>query len=331
MSLALLLEIVRTLLVARSASPRTVAAPSTTAAPEPMRPSEAEARLFARAFAHVLGVEGGYSEDPYDPGGPTNLGITLAEFARWRKVALGSANFSALKAELRQLSREEAQNIYRANYWDAACCSLLPAGVAVFHFDCAVNQGVAAAARMLQQAASVAVDGVLGPVTIAAARAAASATLLNRYADARRAHYRSLSTFWRFGRGWLSRVDTTLALARTVAADPTFASTQEPSMTDTTNTPQTTTTAPGAQQTGAKWWGQSMTIWGVIITGLSTVLPVVGPLFGINITAALVQQLGDAVVQFGQAGAGLVGLALTVWGRVRAVQPLVRRDVTLTL
>lgn len=331
MGLALLLEIVRSLLGSLGATSQGEGAPSTGLPPAPMRSPEVEAALFARVFAHVLGVEGGYSEDPYDPGGPTNLGITLAEFARWRKVALGSENFSALKAELRQLSREEAQSIYRANYWDAACCSLLPAGIAAFHFDCAVNQGVGAASRMLQQAVSVAVDGAIGPITIAAARSASAATVLSRYADARRSHYRSLSTFWRFGRGWLSRVDTTLALARTVAADPAFTPTKEHSMSDATTPSQTTTSEPATQTSEAKWWGQSMTIWGVIITGLSTVLPVVGPLFGINITAPLVQQLGDAIVQFGQAGAGLVGLALTIWGRVRAVQPLVRKDVTLTL
>ena len=51
----------------------------------------------------------------------------------------------------------------------------------------------------------------------------------------------------------------------------------------------------------AKWWGQSMTIWGIIVTTLSTVLPAVGPLLGLNITADLIQQLGDNVVTFVQA------------------------------
>lgn len=284
----------------------------------------------------LLGIPGDntFSEDQYDPGGPTNLGITLAEFARWRGVHLDAGNFAALRADLRRLDHPEAARIYKANYWEAACCGFLPAALAVFHFDCAVNQGVAGAARMLQQALAVDIDARIGPLTIAAAQAAPVATTLARYAEARRAHYRSLSTFWRFGRGWLSRVDTTLALARAVAADPVFAAPKEPPMPDTTEMPASqpsTPPAPSAPVPTGKWWGKSMTVWGVIITSLSSVLPVLGPLVGINITAELVQQLGDAVVQFGQAGAALAGLVLTVWGRARASQPLTRTQVTLTV
>jgi hypothetical protein len=75
-----------------------------------------------------------------------------------------------------------------------------------------------------------------------------------------------------------------------------------------------------------KWWGQSLTIWGTIITTLATVLPVVGPLAGIDISADTVRQLGDGVVRVFQALGGVIGVVLTVYGRTRAVQPLVRRD-----
>jgi hypothetical protein len=54
----------------------------------------------------------------------------------------------------------------------------------------------------------------------------------------------------------------------------------------------------------AKWWGNSMTIQGIIVTTLSTVLPVLGPVFGLNITAELIHQLGDNVVTFAQAAGG---------------------------
>jgi lysozyme family protein len=327
MSLALLIELVRLLFGSRAPEQ------TSTVSTKPLQrylSKESEAALFAKALEHNLAMEGGYSEDPYDPGGPTNLGVTLGEFARWRKVALDSDNFAALKADLKAITRAEARRIYQANYWDAALCGYLPAGLALFHFDCAVNQGVAGAARMLQRALSVDVDGAIGPLTIAAARSVPIATALSRYADARRAHYRSLSTFWRFGRGWLSRVDTTLALARRIAADPAFTPAKEPTMTDASDT-EPTSTDPATQPSPAKWWGQSMTVWGVIITSLSAVLPIVGQVFGINITADLIQQLGDSVVHFGQAGAALVGVVLTIWGRVRAIQPLARKQVTVTL
>jgi hypothetical protein len=80
-----------------------------------------------------------------------------------------------------------------------------------------------------------------------------------------------------------------------------------------------------------KWWGHSLTIWGVIITSLSTVLPALGPVFGLNITAELIRQLGDSVVVFGQALGGLIGTVMAVWGRIRADTPVERRQFTIAL
>ena len=88
----------------------------------------------------------------------------------------------------------------------------------------------------------------------------------------------------------------------------------------------TTTTAPES-----KWWGQSMTIWGVIITSLSTVLPAIGPLIGLNVTADLVHQIGDQLVAVVQALGGLIGTILAIYGRVRATTSLERRQVTLNM
>lgn len=76
-----------------------------------------------------------------------------------------------------------------------------------------------------------------------------------------------------------------------------------------------------------KWWGQSLTIWGTLITGLSAVLPLIGPLFGLDVTGELVRQLGDQVVIVAQAVGGLVGTILTIYGRTRASTPLGRLKV----
>ncbi len=81
----------------------------------------------------------------------------------------------------------------------------------------------------------------------------------------------------------------------------------------------------------AKWWGQSMTIWGAIITGLSTVLPALGPAFGIDITGDLVREAGEGLVQTVQAVGGLIGTLMTIYGRVRASQPLEQRSMSLKL
>jgi hypothetical protein len=81
----------------------------------------------------------------------------------------------------------------------------------------------------------------------------------------------------------------------------------------------------------AKWWGASMTIWGAVITTLTTVLPVVGPLVGFNIAPELIHQLGDQVVLLAQAAGGVAGTILTIYGRVRATTALERRQITLTM
>ena len=81
----------------------------------------------------------------------------------------------------------------------------------------------------------------------------------------------------------------------------------------------------------AKWWPTSMTIWGALITALSTVAPVVGPLVGLDIPPELIRLLGDQAVLLVQAAGGVAGTILTIYGRARATTPLERRQVNLTL
>lgn len=91
---------------------------------------------------------------------------------------------------------------------------------------------------------------------------------------------------------------------------------------------ETTTSNPAA---APKWWGQSLTLWGTLITTLATVLPAVGPLIGLEVSGETVQQLGDGMVRVAQALGGVIGVALTIYGRSRASQPLVRRDFLVKL
>lgn len=282
--------------------------------------------LFDTALAHVLEMEGGFSDDPYDPGGPTNRGITLATLAAHRGVELTDRNASQLKSQLKALSRAEAGRIYLARYWTPSMAEHLPRPVALMHFDAAVNHGVGTAARILQEAARVRVDGEIGPETRRAVWRAQPVLLIETYADLRRNRYRKLQHFWRFGRGWLARVENTLAAAQRLAHEA-----QPSSNLNTTNgkgdrTMPDTTTLPSGEA-AAKWWGESLTIWGSIITGLSTVLPVVGPLFGLNITSDLVVTLGEDVVRVGQAVGGLTGTLMVILGRVRAETRLTTREI----
>jgi lysozyme family protein len=157
-------------------------------------------------LAFVLSAEGGYVDDPQDPGGATNMGITLSELSVWRHTAV-------TKADVQALTSTEAAAIYRANYWNATRCPDMPPGVDLMVFDAAVNNGTGRSAKFLQQAVDVAQDGSIGPATLTAVAAAPVAPLITALASERTAFYQSLSTFSRFGAGWLARVKGATALA----------------------------------------------------------------------------------------------------------------------
>ena len=150
-------------------------------------------------LAFVLAAEGGYVDDPMDPGGATNLGITLDVLSQWRHSAV-------TKDDVRNLGRDEAGAIYRTNYWNASRCTDLPAGVDLMVFDASVNTGIARSSRFLQTAVGVTVDGSIGPITLAAVGARPAVDLINALAQARLAFYQGLSTYARFGVGWTARV-----------------------------------------------------------------------------------------------------------------------------
>jgi uncharacterized protein (TIGR02594 family) len=293
--------------------------------PKPAPSKPLDTTIFDVAFAHVLDMEGGWTDDPYDPGGPTNLGITLSVYAAYLGRSLVIENRAELLAALRGLTPELARDIYITRYWRPSSCPALPPALAILHFDTAVNHGVGNAIRFLQTALGVDVDGEIGPITLGAAARSNMTEVLQTYAELRRERYRALPHFWRFGRGWLRRVDATLALARrhlTSTPTPSVAKQEDPSM---------TTISTGTDPAMPKWWGHSMTIWGTLITALSTVLPVLGPLLGLDLTPEIIKQLGDQVLATAQAVAGLAGTILAILGRVRATQPLMRRHIAVSL
>lgn len=154
---------------------------------------------FAKALDHVLQWEGGYVDHPDDPGGATNFGITLATLQGWR-------GRSVTKADVKALTKAEAGEIYKARYWDSCRCDELPEGVGAIVFDAAVNHGAGRAARLLQEALNVTADGQIGPVTLAAARAADARALVCEIAARRMVLYGNLAHFRTFGLGWSRRL-----------------------------------------------------------------------------------------------------------------------------
>jgi uncharacterized protein (TIGR02594 family) len=279
---------------------------------------------FDLALDHVLDMEGGWTDDPHDPGGPTNKGITLAVYARERGIEITSANLADLKSALRAIPDTLVRSIYETRYWQPARCPALRPSLALMHFDASVNHGVGAAARFLQEALGVEIDGEIGPITLRAASLADPRQALARYAAVRRQRYRALPHFWRFGRGWLRRVDATLAAAtRRVPLASNPASTQEsPYMTGPTDAP---TTNPYAT-TDAKGWWHSMTVWGTLLTAITTVLPLIGVALGISITPEIAEEVGQNIVLVIQALGGLIGTLMALFGRARATALLQARS-----
>ena len=157
------------------------------------------AASFPACLAFVLTHEGGYTDDPRDPGGATNLGITLRVLAAWRHA-------DVTKADVQALQRAEAAAIYRAQYWNAAHGDVLPAGVDLMTFDAAVNMGVGRAAKMLQAACGATTDGAIGPATLRAVAVTPPDVVIRSMSDQRLTFYRGLPTFEAFGRGWTTRV-----------------------------------------------------------------------------------------------------------------------------
>ncbi len=97
------------------------------------------------------------------------------------------------------------------------------------------------------------------------------------------------------------------------------------------NDAQNEETSPPVEAPAGKWWGESITMWGVIVTTLSTVLPVIGPLVGLDISAEVVRQIGAQATAVIQAVGALAGTLLTIYGRSRAALPLVRREMRVRL
>ncbi len=150
---------------------------------------------FDLAFDRLMGHEGGYVNDPADPGGETNWGIS--------KRSYPSVNIKAL-------TRDGAKEIYRRDFWARIHGDKIPDGVAFQAFDFAVNSGIETAIRKLQKAAGVADDGHFGPISRAAVAAMTETDLIMRFVAERLDFWASLSTWPSFGRGWARRAANNL-------------------------------------------------------------------------------------------------------------------------
>jgi lysozyme family protein len=155
---------------------------------------------FDDAFTALIGNEGGYSNNPADPGGETMWGITA-------RVAHGWGYQGAMK----DLPLETAKAIARKFYWDPYQCDQFDPRVGFQIFDAAYNGGHPA--QWLQEAAGVTADGSVGAITVAAVRAADPLKIVMLFNASRIFYYTSLKTWGTFGEGWTNRIGKNLRRA----------------------------------------------------------------------------------------------------------------------
>jgi lysozyme family protein len=155
---------------------------------------------FTSALQAVLKHEGGYVNNPKDPGGETNLGCTKAV---WEEHCGHPVDTKTMKA----LTPADVAPLYKRKYWDKVCGDDLPSGVDYVVFDAAINSGPGRAAKWLQSCVGVEPDGGIGPKTLAAVRAFDPQQLVKDYAKRRLSFMMDLPTWGTFGKGWTRRVN----------------------------------------------------------------------------------------------------------------------------
>jgi lysozyme family protein len=162
------------------------------------------------SFAAVLKHEGGYVNNPRDPGGRTNLGVTQRAWEAY-------LNRDVTETEMRALTPDIVKPFYKAMYWDKIKGDQLPAGVDYATYDLAVNSGTRRAAKYLQEIAGVFADGIIGPKSIDAIEALDPEQTVEVLCDMRLAFLKRLTTFDMFGKGWSRRVAEVKAKASDMA------------------------------------------------------------------------------------------------------------------
>ena len=156
---------------------------------------------FDEATDRVLGIEGGYVNNPEDPGKETNWGITWPPLNE--TIGLGLLPAGTTIADL---TRDQAKVIYKEIFWDRGRMGEYDGAIAYQAYDAAVNHGIGNAVRFLQRAVGVADDGNIGPIMIAAVKAMPVPKVLALFIAERGDFWRKLSTFKTFGAGWMSRM-----------------------------------------------------------------------------------------------------------------------------
>lgn len=163
---------------------------------------------FINAFQELIINEGGYSNDPVDAGGKTIYGITSRDYPHQFTVI-----YQLFKEGNKALALKAAENFYRKEFWNPLYEEIPDSSLAFKLFDLSVNRGKKTAVKLLQDTLffdfgkTIARDGNFGAITLSAINTIVNYDILyQKYIERNEASYRKLTTFWRFGKGWLNRL-----------------------------------------------------------------------------------------------------------------------------
>lgn len=160
---------------------------------------------FDECFDVVLEHEGGYGDDPGDPGGPTKYGVALNEDGPALTKLLGHA---PTMDDIKNLTVAQAGEIFKQNYWDPMNIS----NIADYRdqmviFDMCVLRGLSGCAKTAQAVVGVNQDGVMGPETVAAINKMDPLKFCENFLNACQAHFNA-SSETQFINGWTNRVNS---------------------------------------------------------------------------------------------------------------------------
>lgn len=146
---------------------------------------------FEEYIERILNHEGGYVNHKDDPGGETKWGIAKRSYPH---------------LDIKNLTKEEAKEIYYHDFWKPLAAWALPKSFAFQALDATVNHGAGNTLRWIQRTVGVADDGWIGPHSLHAIRQTDPVDLVLGFFAERLEFYTKLRGWPTFGRGWALRI-----------------------------------------------------------------------------------------------------------------------------
>ncbi len=144
-----------------------------------------------KALRWIIHAEGGYVNNPDDPGGETNYGISKKSYP---------------DMDIPNITYKEACDIYIRDYWDRINADKIPYPLSIYLFDMAVNAGCGRAVKILQKLIGTKQDGIIGPKTTKAVNSYHYVNLAEEYMWKRIEYYTTLKNAQHFLKGWMNRL-----------------------------------------------------------------------------------------------------------------------------